>query len=169
MNGGAMLVTRAVAMHHRFDAANNSKASKSCCLHCNTDWCNQKAKFLQSSRKCCKAVITRAVCIYNTQDANQKQSSNALTLTLTLIFCTCLVSVAGFLASFAPVVSGAIFRCCARPGASFLLLRKQALPIFLFLFCNWRVVWREGYICFLLLLWFPCVFFCIFCCCGLLQ
>jgi len=31
MNGGAMLVTRAVAMHHRFDAANKSKASKSCC------------------------------------------------------------------------------------------------------------------------------------------
>jgi hypothetical protein len=94
-------------------------------LHCNTDWCNQKVKFLQSSRKCCKAVITRAVCIYNTEDANQKQSSNALTLTLTLIFCTCLVSVAGFLASFAPVVSGASFLCCVRPGASFLLLREQ--------------------------------------------
>lgn len=31
MNGGAMLVTRAVAMHHRFDATNKSKASKSCC------------------------------------------------------------------------------------------------------------------------------------------
>lgn len=30
-NGGAMLVTRAVAMHHRFDATNKSKASKSCC------------------------------------------------------------------------------------------------------------------------------------------